>query len=98
MGKVKLKSLSCVQLFGTPWTGAYQDPQSMGFSRQEYWSELPFPSPGIFLTQGLNPGLPRCRQTLYRLSYQGSLLGLSLTPNLSFCGYLMRNRPGVRHG
>ena len=36
----------------------------MGFSKQEYWSGLPFPSPGIFLTQGLNPGLPHCRQTL----------------------------------
>ena len=41
-----VKSLSCVQLFATPWTVAYQAPQSMGFSRQEYWSGLPFPSPG----------------------------------------------------
>ena len=40
------KSLSCVQLFSTLWTVAYQAPPSMGFSRQEYWSELPFPSPG----------------------------------------------------
>ena len=38
--------LSCVQLFGTPWTVAYQAPLSIGFSRQEYWSGLPFPSPG----------------------------------------------------
>ena len=37
---------------------------SMGFSRQEYWSGLPFPSPGNFPTQGSNPGLPHCRQTL----------------------------------
>ena len=43
--KVKVKSLSCVQLFATPWTAAYQDPPSMGFSRQEYWSGLPLPSP-----------------------------------------------------
>ena len=43
--KVKVKSLSHVQLFGTPWTVAYQTPPSMGFSRQEYWSGLPFPSP-----------------------------------------------------
>ena len=42
----------------------------MGFSRQEYWSGLPFPSPGNFPTQGLNIGLPHCRQTLYRLSHQ----------------------------
>ena len=42
----KVKSLSRVRLFGTPCTVAYQGPQSMGFSRQEYWSGLPFPSPG----------------------------------------------------
>ena len=42
--KVKVKSLSCVQLLATPWTAAYQAPP-MGFSRQEYWSGLPFPSP-----------------------------------------------------
>ena len=44
----------------------------MGFSRHEYWSGLPFPSPGIFPTQGWNPGLLHCRQMLYHLSYQGS--------------------------
>ena len=70
--KVKVKSLSRVQLFATPWTTAYQAPLSMGFSRQEYWSGLPFPSPGIFPTQGLNSGLLHCRQTLHPLSYQGS--------------------------
>ena len=43
--KVKLKSLSHVQLFSTPWTAAYQAPPPMGFSRQEYWSGLPLPSP-----------------------------------------------------
>ena len=43
--KVKVKSLSRVQLFATPWSVAYQVPLSMGFSRQEYWSGLPFPSP-----------------------------------------------------
>ena len=41
--KVKVKSLSPVRLFATPWTVAYQDPPSMGFSRQECWSGLPFP-------------------------------------------------------
>ena len=45
---------------------------SMGCSRQEYWRGLPFPSPGIFPTQGLNPGPPHRRQTLYLLSHQGS--------------------------
>ena len=43
--KVKVKSISCVRLFATPWTVAYQAPLSMGFSRQEYWSGLPCPSP-----------------------------------------------------
>ena len=43
--KVKVKSLSHVRLFATPWTAAYQAPPSIGFSRQEYWSKLPFPSP-----------------------------------------------------
>ena len=43
--KVKVKSLSRVQLFMTPWTAAHQAPPSMGFSRQEYWSGVPSPSP-----------------------------------------------------
>ena len=47
--KVKLKLLSCVQLLATPWTAAYKAPLSMGFSRQEYWSRLPLPSPSICL-------------------------------------------------
>ena len=55
----------------TPWTVAHQASPSMGFSRQEYQSGLPFPSLGIFPTQGSNPGLPHCRQTLYPLSHQG---------------------------
>ena len=42
----EMRSLSCVRLFVTPWAVAHQTPQSMGFSRQEYWSGLPFPSPG----------------------------------------------------
>ena len=43
--KVKVKSLSCALLLATPWTAAYQAPPSMGFSRQEYWSGVPLPSP-----------------------------------------------------
>ena len=46
--KVKLKSLSRSRLLATPWTGAYQAPPSMGFSRQEYWSGVPLPSPTIY--------------------------------------------------
>ena len=68
----KVKSLSRVRLLVTPWTIANQDPPSMGFSRQKYWSGCHFLLQGIFPTQGSNPGLPHCRQTLYRLSHQGS--------------------------
>ena len=45
--KVKVKSLSRVRLSATPWTAAHQAPPSMGFSRQEYWSGVPLPSPGV---------------------------------------------------
>ena len=47
--------LSGVQLFATPWTVASQAPLSMGFSRQEYWSRLPFPTPGNFPDSGIKP-------------------------------------------
>ena len=43
--KVKVKSFSRIRLLATPWTAAYQAPPSMGFSRQEYWSGVPLPSP-----------------------------------------------------
>ena len=56
--KVKVKSLSRVQLFATPWTAAYQAPSSMGFSRQEYWSGVPLPSPGKRLTIDFIEGSP----------------------------------------
>ena len=48
--KVKVKSLSCIWLLATQWTAAYQAPPPMGFSRQEYWSGLPLPSPNIHAT------------------------------------------------
>ena len=53
-----VKSLSRVRLFATPWTIAYQAPPSMGFSRQEYWSGLPFPSPGDLPDPGIKPRSP----------------------------------------
>ena len=56
--KVKVKSLSHVRLFATPWVVTYQAPWSMGFSRQEYWSGLPFPSPGDLPNPGIEPGSP----------------------------------------
>ena len=56
--KVKVKSLSRVRLFTTPWTVAYQSPQSMEFSRQEYWNGLPLPSPGDLPDPGIEPRSP----------------------------------------
>jgi len=55
---VKVKSLSHVQLFGTPWAEDCQDPPSVGFSRQEYWSSLPFPSPGDLPDPGIEARSP----------------------------------------
>ena len=54
----KVKSLSRVRLFVTPWTVAYQAPPSMGFSRQECWSGLPFPSPRYLPNPGIETGSP----------------------------------------
>ena len=53
-----VQSLSHVQLFVTPWMVARQAPLSMEFSRQEYWSGLPFPSPGDLPNAGIKPGCP----------------------------------------
>ena len=55
--KVKVKSLSCARLFTTPWTAASQAPPSMGFSRQEYWSGVPF----FIILQGLDQNLTQAR-------------------------------------
>ena len=72
-GKVRMRrgyaeSHSRVWLFVIPWTVARQAPPSMGFSRQEYWSGLPFPSPGDLPNPGIKPGSPACRRILFHLS------------------------------
>ena len=59
-------SLSRVWLFATPWTVARQAPLSMGFSRQEYWSGLPLPSPGVLSNPGIKPASPALLMILYR--------------------------------
>ena len=69
--KVKVKLLSCVQLFATSWTVALQAPSPMGFPGKNTGVGCHFLLQGIFLTQGSNPGLPHCRQTLQPLSHQG---------------------------
>ena len=55
---VHAQSLSCVPLFATPWTVAYQALLSMGYPRQEYWSGLPFPFPGDLPHPGIKPASP----------------------------------------
>ena len=62
--KLKVKSLSHVRLFVTPWTEAHQAPPSMGFSRQEYWSGVPLPS--------LRPTLPgtKTKETTHKENYK----------------------------
>ena len=57
----KVKSFIRFRLFATPWTLAHQAPPSMGFSRQEYWSGLPFPSPGDLPNPGIKPRSPTLR-------------------------------------
>ena len=54
----EVKSLSCVRLFAIPWIVAHQSPPSMEFSRPEYWSGLPFPSPGDLPDPGIKAGSP----------------------------------------
>ena len=66
--KVKVKSLSLFQLLATPWTAAYQAPKSVGFSRQEYCSGLPLPSPKYHTTP---PIMQKQRGTLYQLEKKG---------------------------
>ena len=73
--------VSHVRLFATPWTVAHQAPLSMAFLRQEYWSGLPFLSPGDLPDPGIEPGLLHCGQILYRLSYQGMPMVVIEMPN-----------------
>ena len=61
-----------VQLFATPWTVARQAPLSMGFSRQEYWSGLPFPSPGDLPDPGVEPKSPALQADSLLLTLEGS--------------------------
>jgi len=68
----------------------------MAFSRQEYWSGLPFPSPGDLPTQGLNPGLPHCRQMLYCLSLTREVIWGQTILGASLVAQLVKNLPAVQ--
>ena len=74
--KVKVKLLSRVRLFATPLPVAYQVPPSMGFSRQECWSGLPFPSPGDVPDPGIEPRSPTLRADALPSEPPGKLLDL----------------------
>ena len=65
------QSFSYVQLFVTPWTVAQQAPLSMGFSKQWYWSGLPFPSPGDLPDPGIEPGSPALQADSLPTKLQG---------------------------
>ena len=74
----RVKSLSHVRLFATLWTVAYQAPPSMGFSRQEYWSELPFPSPGDLPDPGIEPWSPEFQADTLTSEPPGKSIGLTI--------------------
>ena len=75
--KRKKESFSHVWLFVTPWTVAHFASLFMKFSRQKYWNGSPFPPPGDLPDPGIEPASPIGRQTLYHLSHQGFLPGVT---------------------
>ena len=111
--KVKVKSLSCVWLFMTPRTVGYEAPLSMGFSRQECWSGLPFPSPGDLPNPGIQPGSPTLQpdtlpseppgRSLYtkknvKVLVTQSCLTLCNSMDYSPPGFCLWNYPGKNSG
>ena len=72
--KVKVQSLSCVQLSAILWTVALKAPLSMAFSRQEYWSGWPFPSPGDLLNPGIELRPPALRAVSLPSEPPGNLM------------------------
>ena len=90
LSHVQSKTLSHVQLFVSPWTVAYQAPPSMGFSRQEYWSGLPFPSPGDLPDSGIEPRSPALQADALPFEPPGRLylkLSTLQTEPTLLCGY-----------
>ena len=69
-------SRSVVSNSASPWTVAHQAPLSMGFSRQEYWSGLPFPSPGDLPNPGIKPGSPALQADSLLYELQGNSLNV----------------------
>ena len=90
----EVKSLSCVRLFVTPWTVAHQALASVGFSRQEYWSGLPFPSPEDLPDPGIEPRSPTLQadallseppgKSLILLEQKSNFSGMTPLPAVGF--------------
>ena len=98
---MKVKSLSCVRLFATPWTGAHQAPPSMGFSRQEYWSGLPFPSPRDLPNPEIVPTSPTVQADALTSELPGKSIYDKPTANIILNGEKLKAFPlkaGTRQG
>ena len=91
----KVKSLSFARLFATPWTVAYQAPPSMGFSRQEYWSGVPLPSPGALPNSGIKPGSPTFQADALTSEHQGSPLSGKRVNLSTFSHFGWKSKPSV---
>ena len=84
---------SHVQLFATPWTVTRQTPLSIGFSRQEYWSRLPFPPPGDLPNPGIEPVSPALAGRYFTAEPSGKTqTALQFSP-LGYAGTLHRGNP-----
>ena len=101
--KVKVKSLSCVWLLATPWAAAYEAPPSMGFSRQEYWSGVPLPSPSAkrgwwISSAGSEAPLWEAEDRHSWCSWISDRVSLELPfPSLSAGGSVGSHAPGKSH-
>ena len=97
-GKGKVKSLSRGQLFVTPWTVVYHAPPYMGFSRQEYWSGFPYPSPRDLPDPGIEPGSPALQAESLPFELPGKHLKMvmhAFNQKLKKNFFLMRNAINV---
>ena len=97
---MKVKSLSCVRLLAIPWTAAYQAPPSMGFSRQEYWSGVPLPSPDTSIKMSLPgssvPGILQARTLEWvAISFSNACMhAKSLQSSPTLCDPMDSSPPG----
>ena len=92
-----MKSLSHIQLFATPWTVAYQAPPSMGFSRQECWSGVPFPSPGDLPDPGIEPGSPALRADALPFELPGKPSKIKFIENYLKITFKRKSRVKILH-